>query len=473
MARKSKSSKKSNKTESSNTADPVESDAENVAETDESSADGAPEVIEAEAIDVTDVEETALDTEASDDGGAVEEAVEEIEAQDDADTTDTSQETESNPEESDSEPEDPPLAEPEDQPVAVAPPPPAAEPRSSSPLPLVLGGLIAGGIGYFAAVAGQPGPVDTSALSESVSETEAQLETLSGTVADLQNTPAPTVDLSGIEAAMADLSGRFDVLDGDVGIVRDEIAGALSQFEETSNSLSDRLTVLETAGPGDSEEARATEQDLAAFRAELERMTSAAEDRVAQSMQRASEIETSAIAAATEAEEAAAEAERQAAEAAALAEREAAVASIKTAVESGQSFVDEVNLLGDVPDVLAANAETGVVTLIELQQTYADSARLALADAEIVPQDASAGDRLVAFFKQRTNARSLAPVEGDGADAVLSRAEASMKQGDLGAALSELDALAEAPKAAMQDWLDKAKSREAALAAVEQLTVTN
>ena len=111
--------------------------------------------------------------------------------------------------------------------------------------------------------------------------------------------------------------------------------------------------------------------------------------------------------------------------------------------------------------------------MVELQQSFADAARAALANAETVSQDASAGERFTAFLKQRTNARSLTPQEGDGADAILSRAEAMMKQGDLTAALSELDALGDGPKAAMQTWLDQAQTREAALAAAEQLTATN
>ena len=80
--------------------------------------------------------------------------------------------------------------------------------------------------------------------------------------------------------------------------------------------------------------------------------------------------------------------------------------------------------------------------------------------------------RLAAFVRRQTNARSLSPQEGDDADAVLSRAEAALRDGDLGAALAELEALPDAAKPALSDWISAAEERRDAVSAVESLTNT-
>jgi hypothetical protein len=66
--------------------------------------------------------------------------------------------------------------------------------------------------------------------------------------------------------------------------------------------------------------------------------------------------------------------------------------------------------------------------------------------------------------------RSLAPREGNDPDAVLSRAEAALAAGDLGTALAEAAALPEAGQAAMAGWVGLAAVRQAATAALAELT---
>jgi hypothetical protein len=66
-------------------------------------------------------------------------------------------------------------------------------------------------------------------------------------------------------------------------------------------------------------------------------------------------------------------------------------------------------------------------------------------------------------------ARSVAPREGDDPDAVLSRAEAAIKAGDLNATLTELDTLPEEAQAAIADWRAAADARVAARAAADAL----
>ena len=78
-------------------------------------------------------------------------------------------------------------------------------------------------------------------------------------------------------------------------------------------------------------------------------------------------------------------------------------------------------------------------------------------------------DRFTAFLRRQTNARSLAPREGNDPDAILSRAEAALSSGDLPAALTELDALPENARAAMDGWIADASARADALAAAADL----
>ena len=365
------------------------------------------------------------------------------------------------------------------------------ETKRASALPLVIGGLAAGGIGYLSStyLNPAPAPVDTTAIAESVADTGTRLEALSTELSELKAAPVAAPDLSGIENQIAGITTQLEDLDTDIAMVREEITGVTATIDdvtatidEKTNALSERLTVLETSD-GD-EGAAATQEELAAFRAELDRMTSNAQARMAEAEAKAAEVQEAAAAKAAEveaaaaekaaaAEAAAAEAEKLAAEAEAVAQRQAAIVDLKAALESGAAYADILPNIGDVPEVLAAHADEGIPTLVSMQQSFPDAARSALSVAETAPQDASTGQKLTAFLRQQTNARSLKPVEGSGTDAVLSRAEAMLKQGDLPAALSELDGLSDASKEAMQDWLDQATTRISAIAEAEKISVTN
>jgi hypothetical protein len=108
--------------------------------------------------------------------------------------------------------------------------------------------------------------------------------------------------------------------------------------------------------------------------------------------------------------------------------------------------------------------------MVALQQGFAGAARSALATSQTVAEDASTGERFSAFLKRQTNARSLEPKDGDDADAVLSRAEALLSEGNLTETLSEVSVLPDAAKEAMSGWLTDAQNRQAALQAVDALS---
>ena len=65
--------------------------------------------------------------------------------------------------------------------------------------------------------------------------------------------------------------------------------------------------------------------------------------------------------------------------------------------------------------------------------------------------------------------RSLEEREGDTPDAVLSRAEARLRDGQVARALEELQALSDPGRQAMSDWIERAQTRVAAQAALDDL----
>lgn len=293
-------------------------------------------------------------------------------------------------------------------------------------------------------------------------------------------TPDPEIAarLSDLDAGLSDVTERIATLEGSVESLSAEVSApdpetedALAALRENIDAVRDDVTQLsETVSNLPTGSATVGEmpdftgefnEQMESFRAEIDRVTASAEAE-AEAARREAE------AARQEAEEtraAAQRAERQAALRAALAE-------VEVALDTGAPF--EENLAGleglDVPPALADAAETGVTPLAELQRTFADAARAALRVAPRGPEgDDGAMDRITSFLMAQTNARSLEPREGNDTDAVLSRAEAELRGGDLEAALSELGALPDAPREALGDWLARAEARRSAKEALASL----
>jgi hypothetical protein len=111
-----------------------------------------------------------------------------------------------------------------------------------------------------------------------------------------------------------------------------------------------------------------------------------------------------------------------------------------------------------------------VPTLTALADAFPDAARAALDAAIRAEAGEGAMDRFTAFMRVQTGARSLEPREGGDPDAVLSRAEAAVRAGDLPAALAELSALPEAGLSEMAGWTQAAETRLQALEAAQSLS---
>lgn len=308
------------------------------------------------------------------------------------------------------------------QPDATAKKPNTAPAQQNSFLPLALGGLVAGVIGF--AVATFTAPQIDNSLANQVAAQSSTIAGLEQRLADL-----PETDLSGIETALDDLTVRLDEIEArPIGV----------------------------AAPGG--DVSAVSADMEALRAQIAEMTDAAQTELAQARAAAASIE----------ENAASAARNSAAR--------AALSRVQTALESGApigaALGDLEEATGDTaPDALIV-AQDGVPTLASLQEQFPEAARAALATArsEGVAGEETSG--FGAFLRTQFDVRSTAPREGNDADAILSRAEAAVRTGRLSDALAEVSALPEVARAAMSDWLALAETRASAVAAADILSST-
>lgn len=348
----------------------------------------------------------------------------------------------------------------------------------TSILALIFGGVVAGAVGYFgAAISPEPDipAFDDSQLTEGISANTAALANLENTVSELSAAPVTGPDLSEIERELTKLSQSIDALASDLAGVKADLSDAAMKLQDSATALEERVIALETAVPSAGE--LATDDELAALRSRIQSMTAEAEARLNAAQAEAAQIaqEATDLQAAAEAEAAkiAAEAEAREAEIEAVAARQEALVSLKAAIETGGGYSDLLGTIGDVPVALSAHAESGVPSLQSLQAEFPVAARMALSQATSVSENASVGERVTAFLKRRTNARSLTPQDGNGPDAILSRAEARLSEGDLISTLRELDGLPENALSALSEWTSKARTRQAALDAIDELTGTN
>ena len=149
------------------------------------------------------------------------------------------------------------------------------------------------------------------------------------------------------------------------------------------------------------------------------------------------------------------------------------VSRLSGAIKNGDTFaavlIDfEAASYLKAPDILHKYSETGFVTKEQLIKDFPIVARLALNSARSEAKDAQ-GKTFADYLKTQLKARSVMPREGMSADAILSRAEAAVKDDRLKDALSELDALDLIARDQMDDWISKAKERLAAVAYIDTI----
>ena len=118
--------------------------------------------------------------------------------------------------------------------------------------------------------------------------------------------------------------------------------------------------------------------------------------------------------------------------------------------------------------VLEAEAESGVKNATMLQRAFADALPAALAVAAL-PEDAGWWDRVWAGLKGVVVVRRVGQVEGSGAEAALARAEFSLAEGDIAAALGEVQDLEARIRESLAPWQADATKSLSARGALDAL----
>ncbi|SPF81142.1 COG4223 family protein [Pseudoprimorskyibacter insulae] len=409
--------------------------------------DVEPDTDEAIALQEPGTEAPADETEVSD-----EPAPEETPA-DDADEVELTAESDAETVEDDA-----PVVDETPAPAPVAPPEADPAPRKGGFLPMLLGGVAAGVIGFGVGQYSNDGWPFNGAAEQSTFEADTQAaladlakadDAISGRV-DATEAALNDIDLSALDQ-LAPIAGKTEDLAAasqsqadQLQALADQLAALTARFDEL-----EKRPVAETVSP----------EAIAAYERELENL------RLAMEGQRA-EIETMARDAVAAEQNAEAQAQ--------IARARAALAEVVAGLDTGAGFADSLQTIATsagatVPDALAAVAADGAPTQGALIEAFPEAARAALSAARATESGEGSG-RIATFLLDRVGARSVAPREGTDADAVLSRAEAAVKAGDIAGALAELSALPEVAQAEMNAWAALAQTRLDALQAADALS---
>lgn len=365
--------------------------------------------------------------------------------------------------------------EPEPAPVRMAEPPPAPAPVTVQRVgfvPLVLGGVVAAGLGFAAGWQGFLPSSGADATAAALADQGARVDALAAEVAALP--PAPD---------LAPLTGEIAALRAEIAPLADRIAALESRMEALERAPANDGTLSATAIAAWQQDIETLKAAVAAQEAQTQAISDAAAARDAElaGLQDAMAAQEAEMARMVEeaaqrlnaAESTVAGIEQEATAAATATLRRAVLASLQTAVDSGQPYA---NLLGELagsgveaPEGLAARAADGVPTEASLVEAFPDAARAALSAARAEGLADDGGGGVMGFLRSQLDVRSVEPREGDDPDAILSRAEAALREARLGDALAEIAALPEVVRAAMGDWVAAAEARVAALSALQAL----
>lgn len=331
---------------------------------------------------------------------------------------------------------------------------------------MILGGLVAAGLGYGAAWVTRP-QVDTSALEQAIGQQAEQVSALKAELAEM-------VSADGLDAQIGEVGGRVDGL-------AQTIDGLAGRIGEVSAEVADRLSALEKRPVGDGSfdvsaieayeaEVTALKEEINRQNVDLQGMQSDAAARIERLEAAASEVQATSAQLQKQADDARAAAE--------LAEKRAAARSALSKVEGALAqgggyaeALEPISALLDVPQVLTDNAADGVTPLADLQKGYDTAARSALTAARAAGEAGDeGGGALTGFLRKQLSVRSSAPRDGDTVDAILSRVEAQLQAGRLGDVLKDIDGLPASAREALGDWLDRAATRQAVTAATADLS---
>ena len=296
-----------------------------------------------------------------------------------------------------------------------------------------------------AAVADAGNTAGTSAaVTRSLAGLEAKLSDLSTTVARLeQATAGDRPELAGLTSRVGALEARFGQAEG----ASQEVEGLAGRV----GAVTQQITAGQEQAAGLSDKVEALGSQMGALGTRMDALA----DTVQQLQQQATGREDGR------------------AQAASLA---LTVAQLDTALEGGEPFEQVLNsvrsLDGDDPavvkafDTLQANAASGVPTLPELRSSF-DRVADDIVHAAQAPDGDGLLDQAAGNLMRLVTVRPVgADVAGESAAARVARAEAALAEGDLAAAVAELEPLEGAADAAAASWLTQAHERLAAQAAL-------
>ena len=343
--------------------------------------------------------------------------------------------------------------------IVTASPERPATPRRSPVLPIV-GGAIAALFGFALALivpSGWPIASDTAEIAGLQATQQAQaraLDALATQIPEPADTSALTNQIDALRTAMV------------------AAEAAVAAQAQAMADLADRVAAAEQQPLADGSPSPAA---LSAFAAELKSLRALVEAQQGQGgtagadlMAMLEQTKAELAAAATKASDLQTEFEQTASRATSR----AALLQINAALQTGGPFagaLEDLAAVGvTVPDGLLAVAE-GVPSLATLQSGFADPSRAALSAALKATVGDDAMSRISAFVRNQVGARSLTAREGTDPDAILSRADAALQQGDLAAVLAEIETLPEQGRALLADWVALAQTRLTAMTEVANL----
>ena len=259
-------------------------------------------------------------------------------------------------------------------------------------------------------------------------------------------------DATGLESRIATVESQLEGLSTEVSSLTDSVQTALAQGGNVSEETLAEISTKSAEVDG--------------LRAQVGEIST----QVGELTQRIEDNENAAQAQLAEVKAEAEQAQQEAEQMAAMAAYQEALEELTESVESGSPFATELEKFSNVADQeipapLLDNATTGIVSLASLRGDFAELSHEAIR-ASIKAEAAESGNsasRFGAFLKSQVASRSLTATEGDGTDAVLSRVEAALVNGDLSKVTEEASTLSEDARAPLSDWLGAIEARKSVL----------
>jgi len=320
-------------------------------------------------------------------------------------------------------------------------------------------------------------------LAPGASLAEEQVAELRAEFAASQAAQSPQLDLAAIDARiaaadtttalheeLATLSQRVETVEAAPGALTtrlDSLESRLTGTEAMLTSIDEALRNLVTTGLALDSQAAA---DITAYGATIDGLRARLADLDARLGEQAARIDAVTAEIRSEAQTAV----QSAAAAQANSEQQAALIALEAALTDGLPYRGTLDWIAStqrqtVPPALVAQADSGVTSLASLRDLFPALAHEAIRTDIRQSSDESALGQFGAFLQSQVASRSLTPQQGTSTDAILSRAEAALRQDDLGQALRHMRTVSVPAAEIYADWVALAQARQSAMDGFEVL----